>query len=149
VFISYRHAQPDEGWVRTVLVPALEQAELRVCLDVRDFAPGVPELNERMRAVEQSRRTVVVLSPAYMENELGELENLMAQTLGVENGQYRLLPVRFDPHTRVPLRLRIYWYADFADPARHTEALTQLIAAARQLPARAPAAQPTGTTKTA
>ncbi len=149
VFISYRHAQPDEGWVRTVLVPALEQAELRVCLDVRDFAPGVPELNERMRAVEQSRRTVVVLSPAYMENELGELENLMAQTLGVENGQYRLLPVRFDPHTRVPLRLRIYWYADFADPARHNEALTQLIAAARQLPARAPAAQPTGTTKTA
>ncbi|MFZ5909290.1 MAG: hypothetical protein ACOYYU_04680 [Chloroflexota bacterium] len=34
VFISYNHA--DEGWVYNTLLPALEGAGLKVCIDYKD-----------------------------------------------------------------------------------------------------------------
>jgi len=38
VFISYSHK--DEAWVTQTLLPRLEAAGLRVCIDYRDFAPA-------------------------------------------------------------------------------------------------------------
>ena len=38
VFISYSHK--DEGWVVNTLLPALENAGLKVCIDFRDFEAG-------------------------------------------------------------------------------------------------------------
>jgi len=67
VFVSYRWTDPDQSWVREHLVPALERAGLRVCLDVRDFKPGVDSLLEMDRALHQSRKAVCVLSPEYFD----------------------------------------------------------------------------------
>ena len=38
VFVSYSH--DDEDWVEKALLPRLEGAGLRVCIDFRDFVPG-------------------------------------------------------------------------------------------------------------
>ncbi len=65
-FVSYRHQEPDKAWVRQTLVPALDAAGLRVCVDHRDFRLGYPIVEEMGRAVEQSRCTVAVLTPAYL-----------------------------------------------------------------------------------
>lgn len=37
VFISYSHHEGE--WVRSWLIPKLESADLRVCVDYRDFDP--------------------------------------------------------------------------------------------------------------
>ena len=38
VFISYSHA--DQAWVCGELLPRLEEAGLKVCIDQRDFRPA-------------------------------------------------------------------------------------------------------------
>ena len=68
VFISYRHHEPDLTWVRTTLLPRLRVAGLKVCIDYDCFRLGAPLVLEMARAVEQSRYTVAVLSPAYLRN---------------------------------------------------------------------------------
>ena len=44
VFISYSHK--DEEWVVNTLLPRLENAGLKVCIDYRDFNVGTPALVE-------------------------------------------------------------------------------------------------------
>ncbi|MBM4257237.1 MAG: TIR domain-containing protein [Deltaproteobacteria bacterium] len=56
VFISYSHV--DRGWVWGELLPRLEQAGLRVCIDDRDFEIGTPSLINMERAADSSRRGV-------------------------------------------------------------------------------------------
>jgi len=67
VFVSYRWVEPDRGWVRKQLVPALKIADLRVCLDVQDFLPGRDLILEMTRAGRESRRAICVLSPDYFD----------------------------------------------------------------------------------
>ena len=44
VFISYSHR--DKAWVRGELLPRLESAGLKVCVDYRDFRIGAPIIKE-------------------------------------------------------------------------------------------------------
>jgi hypothetical protein len=81
-FVSYRHQEPDKTWVRRFFVPALETAGLSVCVDHRDFQLGAPLVTEMARAVEQSRTTVAVLTPAYLDGRFTELENVLAEHVG-------------------------------------------------------------------
>jgi hypothetical protein len=135
-FISYRDDEPDRSWVAQLLVPLLDAAGLRICFDQRDFDPGAPPLDQTMHAIERSRRTIAVLSNTYLQDNFAHTENLMAQTLGVEEGRYRLLPLRFEPGCQIPLRLRIYTWLDVADLERNQRTLERLIKAVRTLPGR-------------
>lgn len=109
VFVSYRQQEPDMGWVRNVLVPAMEEKKLRVCIDHRDFRLGLPLLLEMGRAVEQSRFTLAVLTPAYLASNFTELESTMAEHLGLEQGERRLLTVmRVASSPRIGLRARLW-----------------------------------------
>jgi hypothetical protein len=62
-FLSYSHH--DGEWVRGQLLPWLEAAGLNVIYDGR-FEPGVPSVTNMTRAVEESRHTLVVLTPAWV-----------------------------------------------------------------------------------
>ena len=42
-FISYN--SKDEAWVRGEMLPRLEKANLRVCIDYQDFEPGAPSMH--------------------------------------------------------------------------------------------------------
>lgn len=61
-----------QGW----LPPRLEKASLRVCIDFRDFDVGVPSLVNMERAIDNSRRTLLVLTPAWVSSEWTEFEAL-------------------------------------------------------------------------
>lgn len=135
-FVSYCDREPDRTWVRTALVPALDAAGLRICVDDRDFMIGAPLLTEMERAIVQSRRTIIVLSKGYIDDAFDEVEYLMARTLGLEEEQHRLLPVRFDPQAPTPLGIRTVVPIDISDPRTQPEALQKLIAAIRTLPKR-------------
>jgi hypothetical protein len=109
VFVSYRQQEPDKTWVRKTLLPRLEANELRACIDYRDFRLGAPLIKEMERAIEQSRYTLAVLSPAYLRSNFTELENILAEHLGLELSQRRLLAVMHEECTpRLGLRARLW-----------------------------------------
>jgi len=109
VFISYRHQEPDKTWVHKTLLPQLEGEGLHVCIDYRDFRLGAPLVLEMARAVEQSRYTLAILSPVYLTSNFTELENVLAEHLGLEKSQRRLLAVMRQPCTpRLGIRARLW-----------------------------------------
>ena len=66
-FISYDKA--DKKWVTGTLVRKLEDANIKVCWDDRDFEPGKTVIDNKLNAICSSSSTIVVLSPDYVENE--------------------------------------------------------------------------------
>ena len=69
VFISYSHK--DEEWAVYTLLPALEGAGLKVCIDFRDFMPGKPSRDNMRDVCKESAHTVLVMPPAWMASTLG------------------------------------------------------------------------------
>ncbi len=67
-FISYCEA--DEHWVYDTLVPYLEapQCGFHLCVHLRDFVPGVAITKNITTAIECSRRTILVLSPNFLNS---------------------------------------------------------------------------------
>ncbi|MCL4149094.1 UNVERIFIED_CONTAM: hypothetical protein GTU68_019853 [Idotea baltica] len=68
-FVSY--SSKDEVWVNQILAAQLERGEkpYRMCLHYRDF-PVTAYITETMvEAVESSKRTIIVLSKNFIENE--------------------------------------------------------------------------------
>lgn len=126
VFVSYHATGQVRNWVRRTLVPHLEAAGLRVILDVRDFRLGSPLIEEMERAVQKSRYTLAVLTPGYLDSAFGALENMMAQHLGQENRQGRLLTVMREPCVQ-RLGMRISPPLDMTDEAEVSEAMVRLI----------------------
>lgn len=126
VFISYRRQEPDRTWVRETLVPRLRAEGLRVCIDDEAFRLGEPLVLEMARAIEQSRYTLAVLSPAYLQGKFAELENVLAEHLGIEQGQRRLLLVMREPCTpRLGMRARLW--LDLTDDADLEPGVTRLV----------------------
>ncbi len=103
VFISFTSANKD--WVRKTFIPALEAEGLTCCDYYRDFEVGAPIVKEMERAVLESRKTILVLSPEYLKSKWVEFENLMLQTLDAANQERRLLPVVYK-QCEIPLRIK-------------------------------------------
>src|SRR5262249_25506583 len=111
VFISY--AQDDLDWVRNELLPPLREAGLRV-LTERDFGQGDSRLRALEQAVESSQRTMVVLTPAWLESDWNEFESFLVRTQDPAARARRLLPLLLKP-CQLPPRLSALIPADFTD----------------------------------
>lgn len=131
VFVSYLGTEPVRSWVRRILVPHLEGAGVRVMLDGRDFRLGVPQIEEMERAVQECRRTLAVLTPEYLANGFSALENVMAQHLGRERGEARLVAVMREPCTP-RLGLRVSPPLDMTNEDAVMEALPRLVTELRR-----------------
>jgi tetratricopeptide (TPR) repeat protein len=117
VFISYTTS--DRDWVSSELLGPLEAAGLRVCIDYRDFAPGAAILAEIERAIQRSRKTIFVFSPAYLtsgeERGWTQLEQWVLQTVDPANRTRRFL-VLLRETCDIPLWLQPFIHVDFRDP---------------------------------
>jgi hypothetical protein len=101
-----------------------------VCIDVDSFRIGAPIVLEMGRAVEESRYTLIVLTPAYLESAFAELESVLAEHLGLEERQQRLLIVQREPaHARLGLRARLA--VDMTDDETVDGQLARLVEAIR------------------
>jgi len=80
------------GYGRT-LIPRLEREGLRIVISGASRDPGVPLVVSSERGIQQAKRTLVLLSQAYLDDNLADFENVVAQSIGIEEGSYRLLPV--------------------------------------------------------
>ena len=109
VFISYSHTNRD--WVSGVLVPELEKRGFTTIVDYRDFRGGSFGIDEMMAAVEMCRRTLLVLTPAYVASGWTAFENAMAQSLDPDARWRRVVPMMREM-CPLPLRLSILHYRD-------------------------------------
>jgi len=108
VFVSYRQQEPEKTWVWKTLVPRLKQAGLRVYIDYLNFRLGAALIQEMERAILGSRYTLGVLTPAYLQSNFTELENTLAQQIGLEKSQRRWIAIMHEncnPDLRIRSRL--------------------------------------------
>jgi hypothetical protein len=133
VFISYSRREPDRGWVRDRLVPRLRRDGVVVCLDDECFRLGAPLIREIERAVESSRYTLAVLTPAYVNSSYTEVENVMAEHLGLEQAERRLLAVMREP-TKPRLGIRMRLWLDMTDDSQFETEVGRLCDQLRQSP---------------
>ncbi|XP_017885444.1 protein toll [Ceratina calcarata] len=94
-FISYSHK--DEEFVVNELVPKLENGprKYKLCLHFRDWLAGEWIPNQIARSVEDSRRTVVILSPNFLESVWGRMEFRAAHRQALTEGRARVILVLY------------------------------------------------------
>ncbi|HEX6291826.1 MAG TPA: toll/interleukin-1 receptor domain-containing protein [Herpetosiphonaceae bacterium] len=137
VFISY--SSRDSDWVHNTLLPRLEEAGLRVCIDFRDFEIGVPSIVNMENAVERSRRTLLVLTESWMKSEWTAFESLLTQTSDPAGVRRRTIPLLLE-RCDLPPRLKMLTYADFTNPNLQAAQLPRLINALKDPASSAPSA---------
>jgi tetratricopeptide (TPR) repeat protein len=140
VFISY--SSKDKEWVRGELLQRIEQAGLKAFIDFRDFTRGAPSIKECERGVVECRKTLLILTPNYVEHsEWGDMENVMLQTLDPANRQLRLIPL-LKADCKKPLRIGALTHIDFTDGADLDLAWRQLLTALGAAPELPPPKEP-------
>ncbi|MEA3397614.1 MAG: toll/interleukin-1 receptor domain-containing protein, partial [Chloroflexota bacterium] len=130
-YVSYVDREPDAAWVWETLVPRLEEAGLRIAVSGDVEEPGVARVVNVERGIKQARRTVVVLSEAYLADHVADFENVLAQTMGIQEGAYRLLPVKIAPvdEGQLPVRLSMLTTLNLTHPRRAEREFGRLVRA--------------------
>jgi hypothetical protein len=96
VFVSYRHEGVDRNFA-TELVSALEADGYKVAIDERDFPANASFLQEMERAIRESRFTVAVISPRYLQSGNCEEEAIICKVLDMGDRKRRLIPILIEP----------------------------------------------------
>ncbi|OWF41725.1 Protein toll [Mizuhopecten yessoensis] len=117
VFISYKSADIDQTFVLRVLLPKLEELGFTVCLHFREFLPGESIANNIINAINNSRRTILILTPRYVSSEFTRLEYQVAQHEMLKR-KHKIIPVlledismvndTMDPNLKLILRCVTY-----------------------------------------
>ena len=90
VFVSYN--KHDKDWVDEVLQPKLEgENRIRLCLHERDFELGGEIMEQVIDSIEKSRKTLLILSPHFVQSNWCKFEMKMAQAKLFRTGHDVLL----------------------------------------------------------
>lgn len=91
VFISYSHL--DEAFVVENILPELENGPIHydVCLHFRNWPAGKMISQQIAYSVEESRRTLIVLSPNFLKSVWGKMEFKTAHKTALEEGRVRVI----------------------------------------------------------
>jgi len=103
-FISYRRGGRDGEFARQLL-DTLEADGYRVALDERDFPASASFLEEMERCIRQSRFTVAIVSPRYLESGNCQEEAIVCKVLDMGERRRRLIPIVIAP---VPMPAWLY-----------------------------------------
>jgi hypothetical protein len=130
-YISYVDRGTDADFVWDTLVPKLESAGLKVAVSGDSADPGVPRIVGGERAICQAKRIVIVLSEAYLDDSMADFESALGQTMSIEEGSYRLLPLKITSIAtdRLPVRLGMLETLDLTNPRRADRSYERLIKA--------------------
>lgn len=136
-FISYDDA--DRGWVEGVLLDALTAAGIR-CYTEAEFDPGLPTLLAFERAVRDSRRTLLVLSPDYLGDARNEFVEVLAHSYGLETATWPVTLLMLS-EVSLPPRLMMLNCLEAIDAESQAAAIARLCQDA-QRPAPGPPLRP-------
>ncbi|WAR09756.1 TLR4-like protein [Mya arenaria] len=76
-FISY--ADEDGEFIREDIMPKLEENGMKLCVHQRDFLPGIPIADNIVDAIQNSRKTLVVISRPFIKGKWCMYEFNMAR----------------------------------------------------------------------
>jgi hypothetical protein len=81
------------------------------------------------RGIRQAKRTIIVLSETYLRDNMAEFENTLGETMGIQEGTYRLLPVKSMTldSSRLPTRLSMLTTLDLSHPRRAEREFQRLV----------------------
>ena len=109
-FIAY--CQTDKEWICGTLINFLEvENDLKVCLHDRDFAIGKLIMDNIMDAISESRKTIIVVSHAFLESTWCEFELEMARMKMFQENRDMLVVILLDKLSvsRMPVSLMKIW----------------------------------------
>ncbi len=121
-FVSYHPA--DEEWLYTYLLPRLEADKVRVITEA-DFAGGSNQITEIEGAIRNSRCTVAILTPAWLQSHWNNFESILAQNLSLADLKRKVIPVLLQP-CEVPVRLRHLVVVDLTNEKRREQRVRKL-----------------------
>ncbi|KAG1701183.1 Toll-like receptor 13 [Nymphon striatum] len=95
-FVSYSHSDVD--WVMNNLIPNIETEELqmKLCLHERDFDIGNLVSENIFKSIENSRKTIIVLSNCYLTSKWCTFELHMAQHKLFDDSRDSLIVVELE-----------------------------------------------------
>jgi hypothetical protein len=121
-YVSCVDRPPDSDFVWKTLLPRLKAAGLRVAVSEDVVEPGVARVLGIGRAIDQSRRTVAVLSERYLADGYVQFERAIILGKDAEAGNWPLVPLLHEPVPRenIPLTLKALQMTDLSlpDPER-------------------------------
>jgi WD40 repeat protein/energy-coupling factor transporter ATP-binding protein EcfA2 len=124
LFVSY--AEADEGWVKGYLMKTLDDAGVR-CIHESVFQLGVIKLEAFERAIKQSKRTLLVISPEYLGDRLDDFITHMAAAHDLDKQTSSVIPLIYKD-TSLPIRLGILKGLRATTEKEQESALVQLLA---------------------
>ncbi|WP_414586543.1 eIF2A-related protein [Scytonema sp. PCC 10023] len=124
LFISYSNA--DHAWVEGYLLESLKQAGIYYYSEAA-FALGTVKLLEFEKAIQQSQRTLLVLSPAYLANGFNQFVDLIAQSYGLDTETWPVIPLILQP-IQLPPRLNMLVRLNATNQQEQEEAIRRLCA---------------------
>jgi len=105
------------------LVPNLESSGMKLCVHYRDWMPGEYIPDQIARSILNSRRTLVVLSPNFLNSVWGRLEFRAAHKQALSEGRARVvmllygdLPPKKDLDPELLVYLSMNTYVEWGDP---------------------------------
>jgi TIR domain len=113
VFISY--SSIDRPWVKDILMTYLEQQGLKVCIDYRDFVVGMSSVKNIEQSIIHSRKTLLIMSPSYLDSGWTDFEHILLSTLDPSNQELRMIPLMYQK-CELSLRLRSFTHLNFHNP---------------------------------
>ena len=105
-FVAYH--KDDGDWVREELFKNIEvkdslvgyqggnERRFKLCIHERDFIPGTPIEENIARAIENSRKTILVLSKSFLESGWCEFELQMACMENINKGRNTIIVVMLE-----------------------------------------------------
>ena len=113
-------SQSDEDeWVEDALeVLESEPYNLRCCYSQRDFVPGKPIISNIEDCITNSRCTVILFSPAFLDSEWCQIEHTLATTHTITKPGSVVVPIKLKP-CELPISISTINYIDAAEGRVH------------------------------
>ncbi|XP_064598580.1 interleukin-18 receptor accessory protein-like [Liolophura sinensis] len=111
-FISY--SSDDEEWVKHILFKRLRNDGYNICVDFKDFTPGMPIAENIMDAIYKSKRTLIVMSEHFLKSMWGQFELQQAHNRAVAKKEDVIILMKLD-NCKVPAKLMGKTFLDWAD----------------------------------
>ncbi|XP_071948857.1 uncharacterized protein, partial [Antedon mediterranea] len=100
-FISYKGGTEEETFVVQKLVPNLEAMGFAVCVHYKHFLAGNTIMQNILDAIAKSRKTIIVLSPAFVESQWCRYEFITASA-EILKSENNVIPLMYEDITKMP-----------------------------------------------